>query len=71
MVWNSLTKWTKLNENENWRFFLKAITNFNSYTNEFTVSHKYERIGIYELSIKFLTSGQSFWEIVNITDCKI
>ena len=71
LVWNNVTFWTKLNYNSNWRFYLTTINSFTSYQNSFILSHVYSSIGSYNMSITFLSSYQTFLEIVNVTDCMI
>jgi hypothetical protein len=70
LVWNSTTQWTKLAEFSNWRFFLTTINNFTSYQNTLNIIHSYANIGLYKLSLTFLSSNISYQQIVNITDCK-
>jgi hypothetical protein len=69
LVWNSTTQWTKLAEFSNWRFFLTTINNFTSYQNTLNIIHSYANIGLYKLSLTFLSSNISYQQIVNITDC--
>ena len=71
LVWNVTTKWTKLSEYSNWKFYFNARTNFTSYQNYFYLSHTYLNVGIYPLSIIFETSGQIISKIINVTDCMI
>ncbi len=68
LVWNTTTQWTKLAEFSNWRFYLTTINNFTSYTNTLNVLHSYANIGLYTLSLTFLSSNKTFQQIVNITD---
>ncbi len=70
LVWNSTTQWTKLAEFSNWRFFLTTINNFTSYQNTLNIIHSYANIGLYKLSLTFLSSNISYQQIVNITDCE-
>ena len=70
LVWNSTTKWTKLSEFSNWRFYLNALTNFSSYESKLNVIHSYSNIGVYTLNITFPSSNKTFTQIVNVTDCK-
>jgi hypothetical protein len=69
LVWNTTQQWTKLAEFSNWRFYLTTINNFTSYTNTLNVLHTYTNIGLYTLSLTFLSSNKTFQQIVNITDC--
>jgi hypothetical protein len=69
LVWNTTKQWTKLAEFSNWRFYLTTINNFTSYTNTLNVLHTYTNIGLYTLSLTFLSSNKTFQQIVNITDC--
>ena len=71
LVWNTTTQWTQLAEFSNWRFYLTTINNFTSYVNSFSIQHKYANIGLYSLSLTFLSSNLTFQQLVNITDCKI
>ena len=70
LVWNSTTQWTKLAEFSNWRFYLTTINNFTSYQNTLNIIHSYANIGLYTLSLTFLSSNISYQQTVNITDCK-
>lgn len=69
LVWNTTQQWTKLAEFSNWRFYLTPIYNFTSYQNTLNVLHTYANIGLYTLSLTFLSSNKTFQQIVNITDC--
>lgn len=71
LVWNNITKWTKLNYQFNWRFCFSLISSFNSYFTSFNVSHKYSNTGFYNFTITFLSSNKIFQKIINITDCKL
>ena len=68
LTWNT-PLWRKLNPNSNLRFYLNAITKFSSYQTALTLSHSYKSIGLYELSIFFTSSNQTYNQIVNVTDC--
>jgi len=70
LVWNTTTQWTKLAEFYNWRFYFTPIYNFTSYQNVLNVLHSYQNIGLYTLSLTFLSSNTTFQQIVNITDCE-
>ena len=70
LVWNLTTQWTKLAEFSNWRFYLTTINNFTSYQNTLNIIHSYANIGLYTLSLTFLSSNISYQQTVNITDCK-
>ncbi len=71
LVWNTTTQWTKLAEFNNWRFYLTTINNFTSYTNTLNVLHSYANIGLYTLSLTFLSSNKTFQQIINVTDCNL
>ncbi len=71
LYWSSATQWTQLDEFSNWRFYLTSLTNFSSLINTLSLSHTYKYIGLYDLTISFEGSTQTFQQIVNITDCKI
>jgi len=70
LVWNTTTQWTKLAEFSNWRFYLTTLNNFSSYQTTFNIQHSYASIGLYNLSITFGSSNQTFQQIVNVTDRK-
>jgi hypothetical protein len=70
LVWNTTTQWTKLAEFYNWIFYFTPIYNFTSYQNVLNVLHSYQNIGLYTLSLTFLSSNTTFQQIVNITDCE-
>ena len=69
MVWKS-SIWNPLVSTSNWRFYLTPITNFSVYQNKFNILHTYNYIGLYNLSIKFLSANETFIQTVNVTDCK-
>ena len=69
MAWQS-SVWNKLFATSNWRFYLTPITNFSSYTNNFNLVHTYTNVGLYSISLTFLSYNQTFTQTVNITDCK-
>lgn len=62
--------WTALNVDSNKRFVLNTVTNFTSYSLSFNISHKYESIGLYNLTLNFVSSNLSFVQTNLITDCK-
>ncbi len=62
--------WSKLNNNTNWRFYLTALNNFSSYQTYFSLTHTYKSIGIYNVTLTFSSSNETFMQSVNITDCK-
>lgn len=68
LFWNSATKWTKLALSSNWRFYLKPIITFKSYTSVLRISHRYNNIGIYNISFTFLNTGETIKDTINITD---
>lgn len=70
LVWNITTRWTKLEEYLNWRFYLNALTNFTIYETKLNIVHSYNKIGVYTLSLNFPSSNKTFEQLVNITDCK-
>ena len=63
--------WTKLNNNSNWRFLFNTINNLMSYRSYFSITHAYNNIGLYSLSLTLLSSNVSFYQIINITDSKL
>jgi hypothetical protein len=64
------TIWNPLSSTSNWRLYLNALTNFSSYQTSFSISHAYNFIGLYEIALTFLSSNVTFYQTVNITDCK-
>jgi len=70
MAWQG-TIWAELNLVFNWRFYFKTLNNFTSYVNTFSIQHQYPSIGLYNLSLNFLSSNLVFEQLVNITDCNI
>ena len=69
LAWKN-TVWNPLVANLNWRFYLTPTTNFSIYQNSFNIFRTYSSIGLYNLSITFLSSNQTFLQIVNVTECK-
>ena len=70
LSWQSLI-WNPLNPNSKWRFYLTTMNNFTCYMNSISISHTYKAIGLYNLTMTFLSSNQTFQQVVNITDCKL
>ena len=70
LAWKSPI-WSKLSPNSNWRFYLIPLTNFSSYQTNFNIIHAYKSIGLYNLSITFSSSNQTYQQTVNVTDCKL
>ena len=68
MAWQG-TIWANLNPVSNYRFYFKTLNNFSSYVNSFSIQHQYASIGLYTLSLTFLSSNLVFKQLVNITDC--
>ena len=64
------TIWNPLSSNSKWRLYLNALTNFSSYQTSFSISHTYNNIGLYNIALTFLSSNVTFYQTVNITDCK-
>jgi len=62
--------WSKLSSIQNWRFYLTALNNFSSYQTYFSLTHTYKSIGIYNVTLTFSSSNETFTQSVNITDCK-
>ena len=67
MAWQGII-WAELNPISNWRFFFTTMNNFSSYINIFSLKHQYATIGLYNLSLTFLSSNLVYEQIVNITD---
>ena len=70
MAWQGII-WAELNPISNWRFFFTTMNNFSSYINTFSLKHQYATIGLYNLSLTFLSSNLVYEQIVNITDCML
>ena len=70
LAWKSPI-WSKLSPNSNWRFYLIPLINFSSYQTNFNIIHAYKSIGLYNLSITFSSSNQTYQQTVNVTDCKL
>ena len=60
--------WNQLSPASNWRFYLTAMTNFTSYQTSFSISHAYKSLGLYNISLRMLSSGETFQQTINITD---
>ena len=71
LVWNTTQQWTKLAEFSNRRFYLTPLFNFTCYQNTLNVLHSYANIGLYTLSLTFLSSNKTFQQIINVTDCNL
>ena len=70
MAWQG-TIWAELSPVSNWRFYFSTINNYSSYVNTFSLQHQYTAIGLYTLSLTFLSSNLVYEQIVNITDCML
>jgi hypothetical protein len=70
MAWFSVYGeiWAKIDSSANWRFYFTTMNNFSSYINTFSLKHQYATIGLYNLSLTFLSSNLVYEQIVNITD---
>ncbi len=60
----------KISPQINYRFFLTPLTNFSLYFNEIVLYHTYQKYGIYNVTLNFLSSNQKFQSVMNITNCK-
>jgi hypothetical protein len=69
LAWRS-SVWNRLSYNSNWRFYLTPLTNFTSYITTFNLMHAYKNIGLYNLTLTFASSNETFTQTVNVTDCK-
>jgi len=69
LAWRS-SVWNRLSSNSNWRFYLTPLTNFTSYITTFNLMHAYKNIGLYNLTLTFASSNETFTQTVNVTDCK-
>lgn len=70
MAWQGII-WAEINPISNWRFYFTAMNNFSSYINTFSLKHQYAKIGLYNLSLTFLSSNLVYEQKVNITDCML
>jgi hypothetical protein len=70
LAWQGVI-WAKINSVSNRRFYFTTMNNYSSYVNTFSLQHQYAAIGLYTLSLTFLSSNLVFSQQVNITDCKI
>ena len=68
LVWNTTTQWTKLAEFYNWRFYFNPTYNLTCYQSTINVIHSYQSIGLYTLSLTFLSTNKIFQQIINITN---
>ena len=68
MIWG--TNLQQLNATSNYRFYFTTISNLTVYQTNLKISHAYQKIGLYNLTIIFPSSNKCFSQIVNITDCK-
>jgi hypothetical protein len=71
LAWNLPTQWTRLSAVSLLRFYLTPLFNFTSYQNTLNVLHSYANIGLYTLSLTFLSSNKTFQQIINVTDCNL
>ena len=62
--------YTPLNNFVNWRFYLKALSNFSSYYSNFSITHSYKNASQYNISITLLRSNFTYSQTVNVTDSK-
>ena len=67
LAWQS-SVWNSLSSNSKWRFYLTPITNLTIYQTSFSLSHTYKSIGLYNISLTFLSANETFIQVVNITD---
>lgn len=69
LEWYSF-RWSKLNENSNWRFYLNTLNEFSSYLLNLNLVHTYESKGLYTLNVEILDSSLILKQTVNVTQCK-
>lgn len=70
LVWDSVI-WSKISEFSNWRLYLNLIINSTSYQAQFNLLHTYNSIGIYNLTITYASSNDTYQIPINITDCNM
>lgn len=58
----------KLQPFVNQRFFMKALSNFTTYQNTFSVAHTYANTGLYNITITFASSADSYQYLANVTE---
>ena len=63
--------WISLVPKSNWRFYFSTLNNFTSYQGKFNIQHTYMNIGTYTITLKFLSSNQTYQQIINVTDSNI
>ena len=61
---------SRLSLNNNFRFFVKPLTNHTLYQTTFFINRVYQSIGYFNLSLNFFSSNSFFNETIKITDCK-
>lgn len=59
----------KLSETSNWRFYLNAVTSFSSYQRSLIITYTYSYIGLFDLSLTFLSSNTTYHYPAYITQC--
>ena len=64
------TSYNKLSELSNWRFYLNAITNFNSYKSNFEITYTYSYQGTFDISLTFVSTNTTFSYLVWVNQCK-
>jgi hypothetical protein len=69
LVWQT-NAWVNLVARSNWRFYFNTISNFTSYQVKFNIQHTYANTGSYVITLRFLSSNQTFQQTVNVTNCK-
>lgn len=69
LEWYSF-RWSKLNENSNWRFYLNTLNEFSSYLLNLNLVHTYKSKGLYTLNVEILDSSLILKQTVNVTQCK-
>lgn len=70
MIWSANNIY-EINTNINWRFYINPLTNFTLYENSFTLVHSYDFIGLYNITLNFMSSNKILVQTINITDCNI
>lgn len=61
--------YSKLNYFSNWRLYFSPIVSFSSYQANINLLHRYPEIGLYDISITFLSSMAVFKHTVQISRC--
>lgn len=65
-----LPAWIRMSASSNWRFYFNALTNFSSYQNVINLLNRYNKTGLYNVSITLMSSNEKTYQTILVTDCK-